>query len=466
MGNYIGDIAVIDDGINEKAYGLIYDIEITPELKVVQKKTNINIISHGTTCAGIIKKYAPGSRLSSIKILNSNRGEKNQLIKALYWCFENGIRLVNLSLGSIDFRDFNEIRDCVNKVVMNGLIIVAASNNKNIYTVPACLTNVIGVKCNSSLVEDQYLFHPYALDGIDVIASGKHCIKGLSGDFEYTVNSNSFSAPLITAKVHKILIDNSSLSLEEIKKDLSKGSRNHKGEYYNPNICMFTDWVRNYYEIDLHENSDIFDTNKINDTEDTVVINTIHDKVNLFENNKLITKKNMVIISDLLLDNKEITRNNKKYWINENYKLQLEQSLPEKLINIDIPIIIIYGEIKNEFYIFLKTLFFQDGYYALIISTECKDVLIFGCEYLPEKIDTKKYLSFIYEKFNCDILLFYIGNNEEYLEKVQETIEFDIIINFNNNLKKIDSKIINLINNDISKKRMKYIYKKIKKILA
>ncbi|HEX3028096.1 MAG TPA: S8 family serine peptidase [Clostridia bacterium] len=131
-------IAVIDDGINEKLYNagvLQFNIEIFPDLTIAERENyNTFLPSHGTKCAAIIKKYSADALIGSIKILNDNtkRGLEKQLVRALQWCVDNGIRLVNLSLGTIDFRDFSEVKSCIDHATSQGLIIIAACNNKNV----------------------------------------------------------------------------------------------------------------------------------------------------------------------------------------------------------------------------------------------------------------------------------------------------------------------------------------------
>ncbi len=109
--------------------------------------------------------------------------------------------------------------------VQKGVIIVAACNNKNVYTYPASLSNVIGVKCDpeEQLKEGQYRYNPYPLDGIEITACSSHLIVKYDGIGKTTSCCNSFATPMITAIVYNILLKNSSLSLEEVKNRLEEG---------------------------------------------------------------------------------------------------------------------------------------------------------------------------------------------------------------------------------------------------
>lgn len=225
-------IAIIDDGINEEFYKigkLNRNIHITSELDVYERgEYDPFMPSHGTTCAAIVKKYAPEAVLSSVKILNdeSHRGMKDQLIKALKWCADNGMQLVNLSLGTIDYRDFVAVEKAVNYAAEKGVVIVAACNNRNIFTCPASLENVIGVNCDISekLKERDYIYNSISLEGIDITACGRHNLKKYSGESNVTSACNSFAAPMITALVYYIIKSNSAISLQKVKEILQEKS--------------------------------------------------------------------------------------------------------------------------------------------------------------------------------------------------------------------------------------------------
>ncbi|QNU67330.1 S8 family serine peptidase [Ruminiclostridium herbifermentans] len=234
MKEYSTNIAIIDDGINQNLYSigeLKHNIQITPELHI-KERVNYDpfLPSHGTTCAAIIKKYAPDAVLSSVKILNddSHKGMRSQLIKALEWCVENNISLINLSLGTIDYKDFIEVEKATKYASNNGVIIVAACNNRNVFTCPASLENVVGVKCDRSgtLIEMEYIYNSFSLDGIDITACGIHDLMKYSGEIEITSPCNSFAAPAVTALICNIIKDNPNIGISRLKEALKRNATN------------------------------------------------------------------------------------------------------------------------------------------------------------------------------------------------------------------------------------------------
>jgi len=385
-------VAVIDDGVNEKLYGigdLEFNIEINSKLANYKRAGyDAFLPGHGTTCAAIISKYAPDARIGCIKVLNetSRRAEKHQLMEAIAWCVDNGIKLVNMSLGTIDFRDFEEIRHCVNKAADSGLIIVAACNNKNVYTVPACLSSVIGVRSRKLYTDAQYRMVPYSFDGIDAESSGRHLLTDVSGNSRYTSPANSFAAPLVTALTHNILKKNPDACLAEIKKQLYMAASNSENEDYDPYLCMTMDWSRKGEEYDGRRGC-------------------FYDSC------------------------RQTGQEVGKVWRRELYKKHLMDKLAVKLPEIKIPVIAICDEQDEKLLEKLDTFFKKDGYYSVKTSTDYMDVPK-GSEYLPEGVNIKQFLSLIYKKYDCDVILFKYDAKQTY--GIEGNYSFDIILYKNN----------------------------------
>lgn len=388
MGVVKADIAILDDGVNAESYGMgsiQFDVEVDNELSIVKRTgAGPQAQSHGTTCAAIIKKYARDAAIGSIKILNekTRRGMKDKLIRALHWCAQNGIKLANLSLGTVDYRDFDGIRECVNEAAAKGLIIVAACSNSNAYTLPACLTNAIGVKCKKIYLDDQFGFNPYPFNGIDIFASGRHFLTDACGNSKRTEPSNSFAAPLITAKIFKLMQEEPFISLYEIRRRLYARAVHLREEEFNPYFSMNPDWIRN--SSGSMDASDSFSK---------------HDDIRI--------------------------------WDEELYLKRLER-MNEKADISGVPIIAIYGnkaigDIVRKLYL----QFFDNGYYCIVVSTNCMDRLE-GYEYLPGGMKAKKFLSLVYDKYHCD-LIFLKVEDESKLEYVKESVEVDIILYITNN---------------------------------
>lgn len=126
-------VAVIDSGVD---YG--EDIKIAQSVSLIDDETKgFDVTGHGTAVEGIIGAsdngigttgVAPGEEIYSIKVLDDdNRVPVSRIIEALYWCIENKINIVNLSMGMP--YDSTSLRSTINACTKEGILIVASAGN-------------------------------------------------------------------------------------------------------------------------------------------------------------------------------------------------------------------------------------------------------------------------------------------------------------------------------------------------
>ena len=82
---------------------------------------------------------------------------------------------------------------------------MAAHSNSGAYTAPACLMGVLGVVTDGDLTEDSFYTREAGWEQVQIHASSRHMLPAWDGSFFETQVSNSYAAPLITARVHGIL---------------------------------------------------------------------------------------------------------------------------------------------------------------------------------------------------------------------------------------------------------------------
>lgn len=224
------NVCIIDDGIDEKFLkkSMLYDFEVS-ENSIVTKKICLpeRRKSHGTICARIICKYSPNASISSIRLhTDSERASRSKhLLTALDYCRHMDIDIIHMSLGSTAYSDIDSIHKVIQELSERGVIIIAACNNKNTFTVPACLPEVIGVCTKRGFEGEYYEINKNNCDGIDFVASSKHMI-----DERITPVSNSCAAPLITAKACNFLIDNPKAGFREVRDYLVENAGNYSDE--------------------------------------------------------------------------------------------------------------------------------------------------------------------------------------------------------------------------------------------
>lgn len=505
------NVAIIDTGINKQLLDidLLHNIEINHSLFVESKLDSEDITDiHGTLCASIVKKYATNVNISSIKILNNYKGNINQLYSALNWCIKHNINVINLSLGSIDFHDFDGISKIVNKIINKGIIMICASSNDDYITYPAALSNVIGVRCDKKnlLSEGEYFFEPNIYDGIDIIAFSKHILNDIFKEPIICENSNSFAAPLITSIVCNILNTNRNYSIDDIKKQLSLQSKNYLCKKKFNILYRKPDWIQNaiifsnkkdinskapYFfnviEKIIISDKDIYKiiTNKMiyyNNIIDTIIINLEVQSDSIFKISNLaeIYKKNIVWINEKKINVSE-------YKVCDSIRIWHKDLIWNEIIHtdinieiktIDVPIILIYfpkGMDMMYFLYKLKKYFFDNNYNAFVAS-DYTQAILYNIEYIPltyimydfEKISN--YLRNITYKSNSDIIIFGVDSNEKCkLQNINLQLEIDIKLDKEKNeiqfIVKNNQDYIYL-NYNLDTKYINYIFKYIVNILS
>lgn len=201
--NMIPTVAFIDDGICNNFVPV--DINFT-NLYVnetgVHEGVVITDVTHGTLCYKIFDQHTNADyHLVSIKVLKDGTGQCNKLIKALEWCRLHSVDIINISLGTTDYQDFAPIAHAIG--LLPDTIIIAACSNDGVISAPACLPSVIAVKhINIKTLDGLHVYHQNPWDSVDVITYAKERTYPLdNGSMMSAGSSNSFAAPLITAKV-------------------------------------------------------------------------------------------------------------------------------------------------------------------------------------------------------------------------------------------------------------------------
>ena len=249
-------VAFIDDGINPAIVpcGVVFKDFIADKDGVHTNASPLNEISHGAICYQIFQSCVKHPyQLISIKILDreTGTGTKDALVAALNWCAAQNIDLINMSMGTRQYTDFKYISQVIN--TLSNTIIVAAYSNQNTLTFPACLKSVVGVRhCSHEELQGNFVYLENPFDQVDILTYANKMPSFLyespdeahhdATHAEPFSGSNSFAAPLITARICDYMAQGHR-GINTIKQQLYKDSlKNSSFLSYNFYKKMFYDW--------------------------------------------------------------------------------------------------------------------------------------------------------------------------------------------------------------------------------
>lgn len=214
-------VVVIDDGV---VPGFLPIPPLSSCLEIsdgkVQNQVNFpTFITHGTNCASILERLDAPCEIVSLKVLDKRgRGLIGNLVTALRWCVDNGVKIIHASLGTANYYDFSSLSPVLASLCEKNTFIIAACHNTCLPAYPAAFPGVLGVESDvtGTLNRDEYVIRKDDRTSNYIFTVGvNYLYKAPSGHIYKDQHSNSFAAPVITAYVSKLLEKFPNLSLNE-----------------------------------------------------------------------------------------------------------------------------------------------------------------------------------------------------------------------------------------------------------
>jgi subtilisin family serine protease len=215
-------VAVIDSGIDAD-HPAIGDL-VSGYVAITQGPDDIefdtaphgDLYGHGTACAGIIRSFAPGCELYSVRVLGSGLIGRGVIFAAgLRWAIEHGMHVCNLSLGTTKADFFGVLHELADLAYFRRVVLVTAANNMPRPSFPSVYASVISVASHDELDTERFYYNPrapveFGARGIDVR------VPWQDGGW-VTSTGNSFAAPHITGIVARILGKHPALTPFQVK---------------------------------------------------------------------------------------------------------------------------------------------------------------------------------------------------------------------------------------------------------
>ena len=146
-------IAVIDSGVHAAhphVNGVAGGISITPDGR--EEADYVDRLGHGTAVTAVIREKAPDAEIFAVKIFHDSLATCIQpLLEAIHWSSRNGIHLINLSLGTSNPEHEAVLREAVDRVAAQGIVLVAAYE-----WLPGRLAGVLPVALDWQCPRDEY----------------------------------------------------------------------------------------------------------------------------------------------------------------------------------------------------------------------------------------------------------------------------------------------------------------------
>ncbi len=414
-------VCVIDDGICGDEINIYKNIQIRNG-KAVNSLNVCKNNSHGTGCAKVIAKHAEKDILiSSVSILNRQcKGNIQSLCTAFEWCVENDVDIINLSLGSIFFKDKELLLSAVNHCAENGIVIVGATSNEGYVTYPASFTNVLGVRSFDEKKRGCVARYDTNLGfGLfETQGSEKIYIGGIE---KTTSWCNSVAAPQITAKIINVYEEGIS----------PIAIRNMFGNKLLKINCFGIDWASKAYVQNINGLIPEWCVCEIVDNEmeisldiaDTVITQKADDIKRWLE-----AGKNIIYIGDDVID---YASSDSYVWSKYNRIQQIHYNQIAQQGISGVPVIFIKGVCALKYIYGLEKMFKEKDYHAYSISHSILYEL-YGITYIPTEItDVDEISNFIRNELHYklgDILLYDISGIDEKSAAKNVKLSPDIIL--------------------------------------
>ena len=219
------EIAILDSGINpwhshvqsvKGGLGFVQTAEgtitLTPDFS--------DHLGHGTAIAGVIRAAVPAADLFAFKIFHDSlRCPAEVLLKAIDWAIEANIKIIHLSLGTVEESYKADLERLSQKAYQKKIIMVAAARGYDDEIYPAVFDTVIGVYWYRRCPEGSLLYHPDA--PISFGAYGRP--RKLPGQAEaHNYAGSSFAAAHVSAMVARILAESPRTGPDRVKQELIK----------------------------------------------------------------------------------------------------------------------------------------------------------------------------------------------------------------------------------------------------
>ena len=139
-------VAVIDSGVNPEnphVNGVAGGVSISENAVAFDFTDRLG---HGTAVAAVVREIAPDAAIFAVKIFDRALAARIEiLVRGIDWAAENGMRVVNLSLGTARLEHEEALRAAVERAAARNVVLVAAREDSGARWLPGGLEGMPAV---------------------------------------------------------------------------------------------------------------------------------------------------------------------------------------------------------------------------------------------------------------------------------------------------------------------------------
>jgi subtilisin len=216
-------VAIIDSGVerDHPAVGgrLVRSMRVDlsgEDPVVVDDPEAVDVVGHGTACAGIIHALAPAAEIVSIRVLGpDNKGKGAAFAAGLEWAIGAGADVVNLSLSSKSDALYAAFHELADAAYFANVLLVSAANNVPGPSYPSLFAAVVSVAAHDVPDAWTWFYNPappveFGAYGLDVDVAWRDGGRILA-------TGNSFAAPHVAGLAALIRAKHPGIAPFEVK---------------------------------------------------------------------------------------------------------------------------------------------------------------------------------------------------------------------------------------------------------
>jgi subtilisin len=215
-------VCILDSGV-DASHPLVGELESAvvisigeDEEVVADEDTEGDVSGHGTACAGIVRRLAPESRISSVRVLGSSfTGSGAVLLGGLRYAIEQDFDVINMSLSTTKKPFASVLHELADSAYFRRSVLVASAHNMPVESYPWRFSSVISVGSHEEPDPLAFFYNPSP--PVEFFGRGVNVEVPWLGGRTLTVSGNSFATPHMTSICALILSKHPELTPFQLK---------------------------------------------------------------------------------------------------------------------------------------------------------------------------------------------------------------------------------------------------------